>query len=159
MDLQKPRYSISKSFRMIKIKRKLKRLDANSEENEDYLLEKEGDIKNYLKSNNQTTFCPRYDPSGEIVAHSVIGPISLFSEIKDTHLPIKKSENLSRKKLKDEEIDPKTKFKQILASITYKTKASLQEEKKKLSSFSKREKLLEARQGQVMKNFQKTSRY
>ena len=160
---RKPKSRSSKSYRTIKIKRKVKEYDNIVENNEDdYLLENGGDIKKFLRQDNQKFPCPRYDENGGIVAHSIIGPVSLFNndlKEKDSQYQLKKVVTLNKKKRKETDIDPYIRYKQILEKISNINKTALQEERKKQQIISQRQKLIDSRQDQVMQSFQKTVKY
>lgn len=155
------RSSTSKSYRMIKIKRRVKNEGKLAEDDEkDYMLEKEGDITSYLNSNLQKPLLPRYNKDGEIVAHSIIGPVSLFSsETKEISSTIRKLPTLHKKRQKDTEINPRARFQNILDQISDMQKTVVKQEKTKFNSISKRQKHMESRQDSVIQNFQKTLKY
>lgn len=151
----------SKSYRMIKIKRKPNEYeDAKNELEDDYVLEKEGDIKQFLQANNSKKTGPRYDNNGNLILHSVIGPASLFSSAITNHeSAIKKTQSLNKRKKRVSNVNPEARFNQLLDQISVMRKSTVKEEKKKLKLASQRQQLLETRQNTVMQSFQKTENY
>lgn len=151
---------MSTSYRSVRVKRKPKEDDIIEEDLEaDYILEKEGDVKNFLRSKYKFV-CPKYDSTGEVISHSMIGPTSLFkSGVKDCQSPTKKSGTSTKKKKKAGEVDPSIRFKEILEQLSDIKHYSAQAEYKKLSSVSGRQKFPDNRQDMVIQNFQRTVRY
>ena len=146
---------------MIRVKRKYVKLDEfRSEVEEDYLLEREGDITKYLQGKNLSVAVPRYDNNGNLVAHSVIGPASLFvTDTTDPQLALKKSRSVDKRRKKTTNVNPEMRFTQILEQISNMKKTAVLEERKKFKQSSQRQQLLDTRQNSVMQSFRKTEKY
>lgn len=151
---------MSTSYKSVKIKRRPTEEDIFDDDLEsDYALEKEGDIKNFLKSKYKIS-CPKYNQFGEIISHSVIGPTSLFkTSNKDLQCSAKKSGNNNKKKKKEGEINPNIRFKEILDQLSELKNSSISENPNSTSKISGNNIFPNNRQGIVLKNFQRTVNY
>ena len=70
--------SSEKTIRKVKVKRKLLKIELKREQEMDYMLETEGDIKNYLRNPCYPNFQLKI-ANGKPAAYNLIGPPSLFS--------------------------------------------------------------------------------
>jgi len=76
-----------KPCRSFKLLRKVKSNEKSFQNvcsiEEDFTLEREGDITSFLKEKSPTTpqinFTPKYDYNGNVLQYSVIGPVKLFT--------------------------------------------------------------------------------
>ncbi|OMJ90229.1 hypothetical protein SteCoe_7427 [Stentor coeruleus] len=151
---------MSTSYKSVKIKRKPTEDDIFDDELEsDYILEQEGDIKNFLKSKYKIS-CPKYNQFGEIISHSVIGPTSLFkTSSKNLQSSAKKPGNNSKVKKKEGEVNPNIRYKEILSQLSELKNSSISTNPNNTSKISDNKKFPADRQGIVLKNFQRTVNY
>ncbi|OMJ78972.1 hypothetical protein SteCoe_21099 [Stentor coeruleus] len=151
---------MSFSYKSVKIKRRPTEKDVFDDDPElDYVLEKEGDITNFLKSKYKIS-CPKYNEFGELISHSIIGPKSLYKTVnKDFQSSVKKSGSNIKKKKKEGEINPNIRFKEILNQISELKNSSISDNPNSTSKISNNIMFPVNRQSIVLKNFQKTVNY
>lgn len=147
----------SKSSHTIKLRRKVNKSqipEDNEDPSTDYLLEKEGDITDFLKPKKNSL-----DPitSQQPLSRSYIGNLSNFNRSrKGSQSQGKKTVLIKRKKL-ESEIDPQQTFKNMLDKInTLRARSQAAEEKKVKKSKWKKFELKEA---QAIQSFQTMSKY
>ncbi|CAG9333481.1 unnamed protein product [Blepharisma stoltei] len=136
---------------------------------EDFLLEKEGDIRSFFdEANSPGTPGVRYNDKGKIIPYSIIGPASLFenqpnvpkySPLPSYSLPssplgiFKFGFPLVRKQLL--KIDHEKKFKDRLAQIEEVKKSSKAKEKETLKALSLEEKIKITKEQRALRQFQR----
>jgi hypothetical protein len=146
---------------LIKVKKRAltNYMDEERVEN-DYVFESDGDVTEFLKSRYSNGECPRIGPTGQLISHSFVGPEALFTQnLKNSLMLGKKPNSSQKKKRKGSEMDPNLRFRQILDQISSMHKATAQAEEDKLKQLSHRKKTAECRQDQVLRGFERTSKY
>ena len=115
----------SKSFRQLKLRKKVKNLKAEEEDTSaDFVLEKEGDVTDFLKPQVNTL---NSSLNSENINRSFIGILSSRPR-KESHSLTKKMTMSTKKKKHQSEIDPRETFNQMLEKINCYRLSSLQEE-------------------------------
>jgi hypothetical protein len=128
-----------RNSKIIKIKR---RLPDFKDSDEDYRLEKEGDVSDYLKPIPSIKTGPRY-LNGKLVPYSIIGPLSLFTNKLNQNLTktdLKKHSFSSNRVLHRQstiinKIDYQSRFNDIMSKINEAKNKAIIEEKQKNSIF------------------------
>lgn len=149
MLLEKP----SKSFRSIKLRKRV--LNSKAEDLEtsaDFILEKEGDVTDFLKPHTSNL---NSSLNSDQINRSFIGILSARPR-KDSQSQIKKPTMVSKKKRLESERDPKETFNQMLEKINCYRLASLQEENR-MQRENKRHRV--ESHFQAIKSFQSMSKY
>jgi hypothetical protein len=147
----------SKSSHTIKLRRKVKNNQISEDAEDpstDYLLEKEGDITDFLKPKKN---CLEPITTQEPLSRSYIGNLSHYNRSrKDSQSQGKKTVLIKKKKL-ESEIDPQQTFKNMLDKInTLRARSQAVEEKKvKKSKWNK----FELKEAQAIQSFQTMSKY
>lgn len=145
----------SKSYRAIKLRRKIKGIilkQQNEDLSVDYLLEKEGDVRDFLKPSNNYSDCEFTQQS---LSRSYIGGLSqLHQARKDSQGQGKKTIVIKKKKL-ESEIDPQQTFRNMLEKINVLRARSQAADEKKVSKWNK----VELKETQAIKSFQAMSKY
>jgi hypothetical protein len=147
--LEKP----SKSFRSVKLRKRVNNLRGQEEDvAADFLLEKEGDVTDFLKPRNSGL---NSSLNSEGLTRSFVGIVSARPR-KESQSLTKKATILNKKRRLESERDPKETFKQMLEKINCYRLASLQEEKRRVRE-NKRSQV--ETHFQAIKSFQTMSKY
>ena len=146
--------STDRSFKTLRIKKKINEADLKLDSEKDYLLETGGNISEYLNPDTPFKLGPRFD-NGKIVPHSIIGPSYLFvakpidSMIKTPvrMLTITNTSKLpNRQSLMNNRTDYQHRFNEVMKRINMARERAIFEEKERLQKLTAREKAMEQKQ-------------
>lgn len=142
---------------------------------EDFVLEQDGDVSNFLKEKNKVTgeyvtdtflSGPQYDDNGNIIPYTVIGPMKIFESKKipewesfESKLPQteKKSSNkFASLTKKVYNLDPETELKEKLRRIEEGSKKEQEIQQERLKKMGFGEKIIQERQQKILDAFKAT---
>ena len=139
--------SSEKSYRRMKLKRKVSKIQLKLEDEIDYMLETQGDVKNFLRSPCPPSFDLKYE-NGKPVSRNFIGSSSLFTskttEQLNSKTPIKKfsidsTKNSVRQSMALNKIDHKARFTEVMQKISEAKERAQKEEREKTKRLSELE--------------------
>ncbi|CAG9314134.1 unnamed protein product [Blepharisma stoltei] len=132
---------------------------------EDFTLEREGDITSFLKEKSPTTpqinFTPKFDINGNLLQYSVIGPVKLFTTPKsnDSWTPIKPNQQSLNRTATNlnfsnrDNTNYQEKFKERLIEIENNSKLELSTDVKKASSMILYDRIRKGREERKLKQY------
>jgi len=168
-----PSVSLTKRKKVLRVAKKLSDSETlnSSSIQEDFVLEKEGDVTNFLKEKDPQTgeylsdlfTRPELDDNGNLKPTSFVGPRSLFEKksstasLSQSQLPEKTTlVQKSLVRMLSPKIDPKERFQEKIKSIEEGKALEKQRETEKLNSMTLGEQINYARQTRILENFQRT---
>ena len=160
MDIPPLNTKQSKSYKLIKIKRKLDEIEAKNLIEEDWILEKEGNALNFLKSNNFDSKPLNSEPKKDFYYKNLELP-SLSPKNPEIRSKTRKMTLVSQNKNlpATSNIDYELKFEELLTKIEKAKKDAENEEKQKINLLSPREKIAINRQSHILTNYKKAEKY
>lgn len=170
--VQTPPPEEQKPVRTVKLLRKLNADDgapARGSIEEDFLLESGGDLKTFLKGNEDEAG-PRYAPEGRLIPYSVVGSPEAFEKLNAADIKAQEKTNPSQdepttrryrtlRKVKTPGLTPQEKLQRKLRQIEEGKVAEAQTEELRLSSLPVGLRLVEERQRKCLRGFARMQAY